>query len=65
MVSHLSTRILKDFIYFTRAYSLFICLAKLTKPHPVPGLTYLPQIPGQLDYTKKRDHQVLISDDLA
>ena len=65
MVSHHSTRILKYFIYLTWAYSLFICSAKLTKPHPVPGLTYLPQIPSQIDYTQKRDHQVLISDDLA
>ena len=65
MVSHLSTRILKYFIYLTWAYSLFICLATVTKPHPVPGLTYLPQIPSQLNYTQKRDNQVLISNDLA
>ena len=48
MVSHLGTYILKCFIHLMWFYhftdSEFSCLAKLIKPYPLSGPTYLPQV---------------------
>ena len=52
MVSHLRTQILTCFIYFLWSYLVavceFSCLAKLAKPYPASGPTYLLQAPHQL-----------------
>ena len=40
--------------------SEFSCLAKLAKPYPVSGPTYMPQIPNLLNYIPNFALEVLI-----
>ena len=65
MVSHLRTEILKSFFYLMWFYFLTdsesSCLAKLAKPYPVSGATYMPQIPNLLHCISKCAHEVLIT----
>ena len=66
MVSHLRTWILNCFIYLLWFYFLtdseFSCLAKLAKPYPVSGPTYLPQFPNLFNGISNCAHEVLMTD---
>ena len=48
-------------VLLRNCFSKSSCLAKVAKPYPVSGPTYLPQIPNRLHCTQKSAHQVLIS----
>ena len=56
---------LKSYIYllwcYFRTVSEFSCLAKLAKPYPVFGPSYLPQNPNLLHCRQNGAHQVAIT----
>ena len=63
VVPHPKTPILNCFYHFLWLYFLtvseFSCLAMITKPYPVSGLTHVPQIPNQLHFIQTSAHEVL------
>ena len=69
MVHHLSSPIINCFYHLLSSYLLSdpesSCLAMLTKPYPVSGPTYLPQISNQLHCMSKGAHEVLGTISLA
>ena len=63
MVPHLKTPILNPLYHLLWFYFLtdseFTCLAMLTKPYPVSGLTPMPLIPNLLHCIHTSAHEVL------
>ena len=60
MVLHLKTPILNGFYHLLWFYFVSVSeFSYLAKPHPVSGLTSMPQIPNQLHPGQKSAHEVL------